>query len=134
MVAARKAIWLWRVSEDGFHVTRSFLTELPFNDRIFNEADRIALTDLGSRLWGEVQTRQIVSINGDRQTMAYRPDASEGVRDEIDALLLEALDVSPSFLEYLQEFTRAVANVGGRGEARPSLALLPDNGEQRCRA
>lgn len=134
LLSSRISYWLWRVSEDGFHVTRSFLTELPFNDRIFNEADRTALTGLGSRLWGEIQTRQIVSINGDRQTVAYRPDASEGVRDEIDALLLEALDVSPSFLEYLQEFTRAVANVGRRDETRPSLALLPDDGEQRCHA
>lgn len=124
LLSSRISYWLWRVNEDGFHVTRSFLTELPFNDRIFNEADRAALTGLGSRLWGEVQTRQIVSINGDRQTVAYRPDASEGVRDEIDALLLGALDISPSFLEYLQEFTCTAANLGERRESHPRLALF----------
>ncbi len=124
LLGSRVSYWLWRVSEDGFHVTRSFLTELPFNDRMFDETDRIVLTGLGARLWDAVQTRQVVSVNGDRQTVAYRPDAADGVRDEIDALLLGALDISPSFLEYLQNFTCAVANVAEREEVRPRVVRL----------
>ena len=122
LLGSRVSYWLWRVNEDGFHVTRSFLTELPFNDRIFSETDRNVLTGLGARLWDAVQTRQVVSINGDRQTVAYRPDAAEGVRDEVDALLLGALDIPPSFLEYLQKFTCAVANVAEHEEVRPRAA------------
>ena len=121
LLGSRVSYWLWRVNEDGFHVTRSFLTELPFNDRLFSEAESSALTRLGSRLWDGMQDRQVVSINADRQTVAYRPDAGELVRDEIDALPLGALDISPSFLGYLREFTRTA--VGKDEDKHPRLAL-----------
>ena len=124
LLCSRVSYWLWRVNEDGFHVTRSFLTELPFNDRLFSsEAERSVLTRLGFRLWDGMQDRQVVSINGDRQTVAYRPDAGELVRDEIDALLLGALDISPSFLGYLREFTRTAVKVGEEEDKHPRLAL-----------
>ena len=116
LLCSRVAYWLWRVNEDGFHVARSFLTGLPFNDRIFNETDRATLTSLGSDLWDRVQDHQIVSVNGGRQTVAYRPNVSGDIRDRIDALLLKALDIDPSFIEYLRAFTRTVVWVDEQDE------------------
>ena len=114
LLSSRVTYWLWRVNEDGFHVTQSFLMGLPFNDRIFNETNRAILTRLGSRLWEHVQAQQVISINGGRQTVAYRPNASEDIRNRIDALLIDALDVDPSFIEYLHVFTRTVVTVDGK--------------------
>ena len=111
VLGSRVAYWLWHVTEDGFHVTRTFVLRLPFSDRLFNESQRESLAHLGDRLWDDVQTDRIVSVNGGRQTIAYRPHASGSLRDEIDALLLEALDVAPSFIEYLRAFTRGVVAV-----------------------
>ncbi|MYH29490.1 MAG: N-6 DNA methylase [Acidobacteria bacterium] len=111
LLCSRISFWLWRVNEDGFHVSRSFLLGLPFNDRTFDKTEQDALTQLGTRLWDRVQSHQIISINGGRQTVAYRPDTGEEIRDEIDALVLDAIGVGPSFGEYLREFTRTVVTV-----------------------
>ena len=99
ILSSRVAYWLWHVTEDGFHVTRVFVMNLPFSDKLFNEHQRDVLARLGARLWDEVQTQQIVSVNGGRQTVAYQPHASECLRDQIDALLLGALDVVPTFIK-----------------------------------
>ena len=120
LLCSRVSYWLWRVNEDGFHVSRSFLLGLPFNDRVFDEAGRARLTRLGTHLWDRVQAHPIVSINGGRQTVAYKPDTDEGIRDEIDALILAAIGVDPSFGEYLREFTRTVVTVGAPDEGRQS--------------
>ena len=114
LLCSRVSYWLWRVNEDGFHVTRSFLMELPFNDTIFNATDRAELTGLGAHMWEHVQAHQVVAINGGRQTVAYTPNASDDLRNRIDALLIAALDVDPSFVEYLHAFTRAAVAVDER--------------------
>ncbi len=120
LLCSRISYWLWRVNEDGFHVSRSFLLELPFNDRTFDKTERETLTQLGTRLWDRVQSHQIVSINGGRQTVAYRPDTGEEIRDEIDALILAAIGVDPSFGKYLREFTRTVVTVDAQYDGRQS--------------
>ena len=120
LLCSRITYWLWRVTEDGFHVGRSFLTGLPFNDGIFSAAERVALTGLGSELWDRVQHQQVVSVNGGRQTVAYKPGAGEDLRDRIDALLLAALGAAPSFIDYLRAFTRGTARVDEQGETPPT--------------
>ena len=120
LLCSRISYWLWRVNEDGFHVSRSFLLELPFNDGTFDKTEREALTQLGTRLWDRVQSHQIVSINGGRQTVAYRPDTGEEIRDEIDALILAAIGADSSFGEYLREFTRTVVTVDAQYDGRQS--------------
>ena len=117
-LGSRVAYWLWHVTEDGFHVSRSFVLNLPLADTICDEIQKKTLADCGVRLWNDVQTQQVLSVNGGRQTISYRPYASDHLRDEIDSLLLEALGVAPSFAEYLQCFTRATATVGGHNKRR----------------
>ena len=111
ILGSRVAYWLWHVTEDGFHVTRAFVLGLPFSDRLFNETQRDVLARIGTRLWDDIQREQIVSVNGGRQTIAYRPHASQSLRDEIDALLLGALGVAPSFIDSLRTFTRNIVAV-----------------------
>ena len=118
ILGSRVAYWLWHATEDGFHVTRAFVLGVPFGDRLFNEAQKNALARLGTRLWDDVQTKQIVSVNGGRQTIAYRPHASERLRDEIDALLLGAAGVAPSFIGSLRTFARDVVAVDESDKTR----------------
>ena len=122
ILGSRVAYWLWHVTEDGFHVTRTFVLRLPFSDSLLSETQRGVLTRLGARLWDDVQKDQIVSVNGGRQTVAYRPHACDGLRDQIDALLLETLAVAPSFLDWLRTFTHDVVAVDGRDETRRRFA------------
>ncbi len=118
ILSSRIAYWLWHVTADGFHVTRSFVLDLPVNDKLFAGPAKHALADLGSRLWQQVQAQRIISINGGRQTVSYRPHASEDLRDEIDALLIEALGLEPAFQDYLRKFTRTLLFVDEHDDTR----------------
>ena len=132
ILSSRIAFWLWHVTGDGFHVTRAFVMSLPFSDRLFSGAGRESLTRLGVCLWDKVQAQQVISVNGGRQTVAYRPHASDSLRDEIDVALLEALDVAPSFFDYLCAFTRSVVAVdGGDGTRRRFTGRFAD-GDRQC--
>ena len=108
ILGSRVAHWLWQVTEDGFHVTHAFVLQLPFSDRVFSQAQKEGLAHLGTRLWNNVQAEQVVSINGGRQTIAYRPHTSENIRDEIDALLIGELG-SPAFVRALRILTHEEA-------------------------
>lgn len=111
ILSSRIAFWLWHVAQDGFHVTRNFVMNLPLSTRLLDGAQREALAGLGAELWEDVQHQQVVSVNGGRQTVAYRPHASGRLRDRIDALLLMALRVVPTFGDYLRNFIHSVVMV-----------------------
>ena len=115
-LSSRLAFWLWHATQDGFHVTRKFVVGLPVSGRLFTHAQREALADLGIRLWEDLQRQQVVSVNGGRQTVAYRPHGSDGLRNEIDALLIAALGLEPTFSEYLREYVRSILAVDGCGQ------------------
>ncbi len=132
VLSSRVAYWLWHANGDGFHVTRAFVMSLPYHDRLLGESERDALACLGTRLWEDIQSQQIVSINGGRQTVAYRPHACEGIRDEIDTLVLGALGVSPTFIEYLRTFTRNVVSVDEDEEARRRFTSHFSEGGRQC--
>ena len=121
ILGSRVAYWLWHVTGDGFHVTKNFVLGLPFSDQLFNENQRNVLTQLGDRLWDSVQREQIVSVNGGRKTIAYRPHSSESLRTEIDTLLLSTLDAAPSFTAYLRAFARKIVAVDEYDDRRKHM-------------
>ena len=123
-LSSRLAFWLWHVTQDGFHVNRDFVTRLPVSARLFDDTRREALVHLGFRLWEDLQHQQIVSVNGGRQTVAYRPHASDGLRNEIDALLIAALDLAPTFSEYLRKYVRSVVAVKRGDQSNLVVDLL----------
>jgi len=114
LLSSRFTYWLWHVKEDGFHVTRSFVGSLPISSEMLSSP----LPSLGEQLWEELQEHQIVSVNGGRQTVAYRPHGSGRTRDKIDTLILEALGIDPEFGSYLRAFTRSVVTVDEDDESR----------------
>src|SRR5690606_26493912 len=114
VLSSRLAFWLWHVKEDGFHVTRSFVSELPFPSAL----DIDGTAALGAKLWDDLQVNQVVSVNAGRQTVAYRPHSCGRTRDAIDNALLDALGVEPSFGLYLRAFARAVVTVDEDDSAR----------------
>ncbi len=114
LLSSRFSYWLWHVKEDGFHVTRSFVASFPFPPQI--EIGR--LSELGIELWDELQDDQVVSVNGGRQTVAYRPHSYGRTRDEIDTVILDALGIDRSFVAYLRAFTRSLVTVDEHDESR----------------
>jgi hypothetical protein len=92
-------------------VPRWFVEGIPFSWESFTEGQRQRLCDGAGRLWEELQEYQIVSLNGGRETIAYRPLACEKERDEIDNVLIEAAGLDPGFADELRQFVRSNAVV-----------------------
>lgn len=111
ILTSRLVFWLWRVTEDGFHVNRTFVQNLPLGQALRDYPTRLRLQALGTQLWHEVQTQQVVSINRGRQSVAYRPYGNHNLREAIDELLLGTLRVPSTFAHYLSTFTRASVSV-----------------------
>jgi hypothetical protein len=132
VLSSRIVYWLWHVTEDGFHVTRSFLLNLPFGNTLLNDAESEALGPLGDELWDDIQKQQISSVNGSRQTIAYRPHASEHLRDRIDAILLRSLGVEPIFVDYLRAYERSTVAVDDNDETRRRFTNHFVGRESRC--
>ena len=111
ILTSRLVFWLWRVTEDGFHVNRTFVVNLPLGQAVRDHTTRLRLAALGTELWHQIQAQQVVSVNGGRQSVAYRPHGSDPLREAIDKLLLATLRVPSTFVHYLSAFTRASVTV-----------------------
>lgn len=59
-----------------------------------------------------------MSVNGGRQTIAYRPFACESLRDKIDLVLLRAFGIDARFANLLRSFVRTVVAVDEDDESR----------------
>lgn len=129
ILCSRVSFWLWHVEQDGFHVTREFLTTLPFGRASFHDRQRHELALLGSQMWAALQCDRVVNVNGGRQTVAFRPYKCDELRDAIDAVLLASAGLDSQFLCYLQQFVRAVINADMtdiRGQTDVSGTVMED--------
>jgi len=121
IMSSQIVFWLWHVHSDGFHVSRKFLESIPFDDTIFSSSQFNKLARLGRTLWDELQDHTVVSVNGGRTTIAYRPHACHGTRMAIDRILVAAAGIDESFVENLAQFSRGVVVVDGSDERRALL-------------
>lgn len=121
ILSSRFVFWMWHVYGDGFHVPRWFLEGIPFDRTSFTPQQRRQLSGLGTALWEELQNHTVVSVNGGRTTIAYRPLACDSIRAKIDRVLIEAAGVDISFQEHLGRFIRDVVVVDEADERRASL-------------
>jgi hypothetical protein len=94
---------------------------VPFaNSSFANEAlDR--LSKLGESLWKELQSHRIVSVNGGKRTVAFRPLACNQTRDAIDALLVEAAGLPAQFGDELKDLVQRLVLVDPRDKRRKHL-------------
>lgn len=125
IMSSRLVFWLWHVHGDGFHVSRRFLEEIPFDDSSFTVDQRGRLSELGTTLWHELQQHIAVSVNRGRATIAYRPLACDETRARIDAILIAAAGIHSSFGGQLGRFVRDVVVVDESDNRR--ALLWPDS-------
>lgn len=112
LLTSRIAFWLWRVEGDGFHVTRQFLEELPLFDIV--ESDDDALAGLGEAIWDGLRQDILVSHNGGKRTLAFRPTAISQEREAVDGALLDALGEINTSVSLFREMDSRVTSVDGR--------------------
>lgn len=104
ILSSRLVFWLWHVMGDGFHVAAWLFDELPFVRSSFTNPQLDQLAALGANLWAQVQKHRIVSVNGGKQTIAFRPLALNEERDPIDRILIKAAGLPPAFAGELCDF------------------------------
>lgn len=124
ILSSRLVFWLWRVEGDGFHVSRSFLERIPFGRSSFSKAATTLLRVTGRRLWETIRRDVVVSVNGGRRSIAFRPFGSEAERDVIDSALIDAANLPTTFLQVLDEFVRHTVVVDPTDRTRRHLNHL----------
>lgn len=111
ILSSHLAYWWWHTHGDGFHVSRSFLAEMPVGPGAFSsKATKAALAEYGAELWALIKTKPIISVNRGRTSFAYTPNGHDEIRRKIDQALADLLGVEEDFVAELQQFTaRTVA-------------------------
>jgi hypothetical protein len=121
ILSSRLVFWLWHVMGDGFHVAGWLFEQLPFVRTSFTDVQFEQLTTLGVTLWAQVQQHRIVSVNGGKQTTAFRPLALNQERDAIDKILIQAAGLPPSFAGELCDFIQQTVVVDPKDRRRQHL-------------
>jgi len=121
LLSSRLAFWLWHVLGDGFHVAGWLFDEISFSRASFTPAQVKQLATLGASLWAELQNHRIVSVNGGKQTVAFRPLACNRERDAIDSLLLDAASLPPEFSDELRDFVHQTVVIDPKDSRRQHL-------------
>lgn len=112
ILMSRLTYWLWRVAGDGFHLTSSFLRDLPVSPAIFSDDVQAALAAHGRRLWESVQARPVRSINAGTESLSFSPEGSSDLLDQIDTTLCPALGLPSGFAAYLRTFQTETVEAG----------------------
>ena len=115
VACSRLAYWLWRVEGDGFHLNRRFLARLPLHPSLFPRTALQGLTALANDLWTELLKYPIESVNAGRRTVNYSPNECGELLNEIDRILVDALELPNGFTNFLTEFM-AETIIAGRHE------------------
>nr|WP_256490268.1 N-6 DNA methylase [Ideonella oryzae] len=121
LLVSRFAFWWWHVNGDGFHVSRGSLWTLPIGRLFGSHSVDGTLAQLGEAIWAMAQRNPVISVNRGRTSLAYSTNSAHSTRDALDALIVEALDLDPRFIQSLLTFTSGV-----------TAAKMPEWNEGRC--
>jgi hypothetical protein len=109
VLSSKLAYWWWHVHGDGFHVSRFVVETMPVGEVLRTAPMQAKLARLGKALWQEVLAAPVVSRNRGRTSLGFSAAASP-LRQEIDALLIDALALTGDFAVELERFCARVTN------------------------
>ena len=118
ILSSRLCFWLWHVEGDGFHLTSDFLQRLPLWASFELDGVRNRLAHLGKNLWTDARHNAVGSVNGGKQTFSFNAGFTHPITLEIDALLLDALDIAPHAAESLANFIDMTVSIDGKRRSR----------------
>ena len=105
ILSSHLAYWWWHTHGDGFHVSRRFITDLPFGMADFSERVTKVLSEHGGELWTAIREKPIISLNRGRTSLAYSPNGHYDLRRRLDEVVVELLGLELAFVDELQQFT-----------------------------
>ena len=104
ILSSRLAYWWWRATQDGFHVTARFLSELPFGSDLLTDPVRGDLAACGRTLWSLVSEHPIVSVNRGKASLAFSPNKCDHERTQIDDLLAAGVGLDVTLVRHVRLF------------------------------
>lgn len=107
LLSSRLAFWWWHAHGDGFHVSRHIIETMPVGAALRDERYARRLTDLGNALWHQLSHNPVVSLNRGRTSLGFTA-APHVERGYVDALLVDALGLEPTFVSELERFCDGV--------------------------
>ncbi|MHC4119868.1 MAG: N-6 DNA methylase [Planctomycetota bacterium] len=106
ILSGRMTYWLWQVTGDGFHVTRQFLRDLPFDTQKFSEDAKDELAVLGKKMWVACLQRRTINVNRGRTTFAFRPVLGSPNLTRVDEIIVDELALASGFPEVLRAYVQ----------------------------
>jgi len=132
MLSSRLAFWLWHIQSDGFHVPSWFIKDFPLEVKSIPNEYMVRLSELGARLWSNIQAHRFSNINGGKLTYTFRPLSCDEERDEIDSILVEAFSLPAEFALELKKFERKIVVIDESDDKRKHLKNYFAGGIKTC--
>ncbi len=117
LLASGTAFWWWHVHDDGFHVSRSTLEQLPVGIDILTGSTADELAEIGADIWASARKAFVISNNGGKASFAFPPSSYAAARTAADRVLRRALGLPPAFEAELNHFLHDVISAGGGSRA-----------------
>jgi hypothetical protein len=118
---SRLVFWMWSVLGDGFHVQSNFIKSFPIDLSCISAMELQQLAHLGAKLWEKVQGERLISVNGGRTTIGFRPLHFNRTRDEIDKIVLTCLHLREEFAAELRSHVKNTVLVDENDSSRNHL-------------
>jgi len=116
LLSSRTTFWLWHVLGDGFHVSRSFIENLPLGSSLFTEEQIEQLAVMGADLWKEAQKSPVMSSNRTKASVSFPASRMPERQSLIDRVIAEAAGFPGDFLGELDNFIDSVVAARPSGE------------------
>ncbi|MFW6015555.1 MAG: Eco57I restriction-modification methylase domain-containing protein [bacterium] len=104
--------WLWIVQGDSFHLSKTFIKELPYHNEVFSQNIIDKLTCLGRRLWDDIKTKEIYNTNSGKKIGNFSFIKSRDIILEIDKIIISELNLDNKFEDYLKKWYHYMLSAG----------------------
>lgn len=118
------AFWLWHILGDGFHLSKGFLEDFPVGPNLFNAETFEQLSLAGKRLWHNVQSHSVSSLNRGRASLSFPASRLREEQRAIDQIIVGAARLPQAFIVELDNFINSVVS------ALPTQQLEADAAEE----
>lgn len=122
ILCSRIVYWLWRVRGDGFHLTKTFIENLPIQPNKFSAKDKKTIITHSIAIWDIISQRPIFNNNSEVVSVTYCPYYAKEEIDSIDKVILEHWKAPLRYQRYFKELVDRII-VAGR-ESEMGLNLL----------
>jgi hypothetical protein len=96
------SFWLWTVESDGFHLTDSFVQNLPYALDSFPAKAVEELASLGREHDGIIRKSPMVKTNAGKNILNFNRHGAGAKVQRIDSILISALGIREEFFDVLQ--------------------------------